>query len=141
MAPIQPGSRPGWTSTTPNIKNRRDQGSDATGRFLPYWTRAADGTIAIQPLVEYDSHATHANGLVKGAWYINPSTTGKENILWSAAFYIVQGKKVFLATMSVPVMIDGKFHGLAGADYNLDFLQKLAEQMDRTLFGGKGSSL
>jgi methyl-accepting chemotaxis protein len=118
-------------------KDRRDQGSDATGRFLPYWTRAADGTIAIQPLVEYDSHATHANGLVKGAWYINPSTTGRENILGPLP-YIVQGKNVFLATMSVPVMIDGKFHGLAGADYNLDFLQKLADQMNASLYDGKG---
>ncbi len=117
-------------------KDRHDQGSDSTGRFLPYWTRSADGTIAIQPLVEYDSHATHPNGLVKGAWYINPSTTGKENILGPLP-YIVQGKDVFLATMSVPVMIDGIFRGLAGADYNLDFLQKLADQMSATLYDGK----
>jgi methyl-accepting chemotaxis protein len=121
-------------------KDRRDQGSDATGRFLPYWTRAADGTIAIQPLVEYDSHATHPNGLVKGAWYINPSATGKENILGPLP-YIVQGKNVFLATMSEPVMIDGKFHGLAGADYNLDFLQKLADQVSASLYGGAGKVL
>jgi methyl-accepting chemotaxis protein len=127
----------GLDSNDAAYQDHRDQGSDATGRFLPYWTRAADGTIAIQPLVEYDSHATHPNGLVKGAWYINPSMTGKENILGPLP-YIVQGKDVFLATMSVPVMIDGKFRGLAGADYNLDFLQKLADQMNATLYGGKG---
>lgn len=119
------------------FKNHHEMGSDATGRFLPYWTRSAAGEIAIQPLVEYDSHEKHPNGLVKGAWYINPSTTGKENILGPLP-YIVQGKSVFLATMSVPVMINGKFHGLAGADYNLDFVQKLAEQVNASLFDGKG---
>ncbi len=119
------------------FRDRHDQGSDATGRFLPYWTRSADGTIALQPLVEYDSHDTHPNGLVKGAWYLNPQATGKENILGPLP-YIVQGKPVFLATLSVPVMIDGRFHGVAGADFNLDFVQKLAVAVNASLFGGKG---
>jgi methyl-accepting chemotaxis protein len=61
--------------------NDTAMGSDATGRFLPYWTRAANGNIAIQPLVEYDSSARHPNGLVKGAWYINPHNTHRENLL------------------------------------------------------------
>ncbi|MDR3515501.1 MAG: methyl-accepting chemotaxis protein [Azospirillaceae bacterium] len=119
------------------FKDRRDQGSDSTGRFLPYWTRSADGTVALQPLVEYDSHDLGPNGLVKGAWYINPNTTLKENILGPLP-YIVQGKPVFLATMSVPVIIDGKFHGVAGADYNLDFVQKLAVKVNAEVMGGKG---
>ena len=119
------------------FKGRDEMGSDGTGRFLPYWTRNAGGTIAVQPLVEYDSNERHANGLVKGAWYINPLTTGKENILGPLP-YIVQGKPVFLATMSVPVIVDGKFRGVAGADYNLDFVQKLAQKLNASLFEGKG---
>jgi methyl-accepting chemotaxis protein len=119
------------------FKDRKELGSDNTGRFLPYWTRNASGAIAVQPLVEYDSKERHPNGLVKGAWFINPQTTGKENILGPLP-YIVQGKPVFLATMSVPVMIDGKFRGVAGADYNLDFVQKLAQKINASLFEGKG---
>ncbi|MGJ4901319.1 methyl-accepting chemotaxis protein [Bradyrhizobium sp. HKCCYLS2058] len=119
------------------FKANKEMGSDHTGRFLPYWTRSAGGAIAVQPLVEYDSSERHQNGLVKGAWYINPSTTGKENILGPLP-YIVQGKPVFLATMSVPVMIDGKFRGVAGADYNLDFVQRLAVKINTSLFDGKG---
>ncbi|ABD88703.1 methyl-accepting chemotaxis protein [Rhodopseudomonas palustris] len=119
------------------FKGRKELGSDGTGRFLPYWTRDSKGSIAVQPLVEYDSAERHPNGLVKGAWYINPLTTGKENILGPLP-YIVQGQQVFLATMSVPVMIDGKFHGVAGADYNLDFVQKLALQINGSIFEGKG---
>ncbi|HEY0329919.1 MAG TPA: methyl-accepting chemotaxis protein [Rhodopseudomonas sp.] len=122
------------------FKGRADLGSDGTGRFLPYWTRDAKGSIAVQPLVEYESADRHPNGLVKGAWYLNPRGTGKENILGPLP-YIVQGQQVFLATMSVPIMIDGKFRGVAGADYNLDFVQKLAQQIDASIFEGKGEVL
>ncbi|MDC7789859.1 methyl-accepting chemotaxis protein [Rhodoplanes sp. TEM] len=118
------------------FKNRRDAGSDATGRFLPYWTRGQDGKIAIQPLVEYDSRDLHPNGVMKGGWYVSLQEGAKESVLGPLP-YIVQGKSVYLATLSVPVMIDGKFRGLAGTDFNLDFVQKLATDLSRTVYGGK----
>jgi methyl-accepting chemotaxis protein len=118
--------------------NNHEMGSDATGRFLPYWTRdPVSGRIAIQPLVEYDSHDLHPNGVMKGGWYIGPQGGGGESIL-DPLPYIVQGQKVFLATMSVPIMIDGKFRGVSGADYNLDFVQKLAEKVNASIYNGKG---
>ncbi|WP_143181940.1 methyl-accepting chemotaxis protein [Thalassospira sp. TSL5-1] len=120
------------------FKGNRELGSDESGRFLPYWTRNTNGDIAIQPLVEYDSSEKHANGLIKGDWYISPANTGKENILGPLP-YIVQGKSVFLATMSVPIMINGKFSGVAGADYNLDFVQKLAVSVDASIYEGRGN--
>ncbi|MFD0389504.1 cache domain-containing protein [Tistrella bauzanensis] len=89
-------------------------GSDATGRFLPYWTRGQDGRIAIQPLVEYDSDAAHPNGLMKGGWYIKPKATGKPSLLGPLP-YVVQGRQIFLATMSAPIMIDGTFRGSRAA--------------------------
>jgi len=52
--------------------------------------------------------------------------------------YIVQGKQVWLVTMSVPIMANGKFYGVAGADYNLDFVQDIAVAVDKSLFGGEG---
>ncbi|MUZ61883.1 methyl-accepting chemotaxis protein [Agrobacterium vitis] len=118
------------------FRDRRDLGSDATGRFLPYWTRDAEGKIAIQPLVEYDSAELHPNGVMKGGWYIGPQQGGGESIL-DPLPYIVQGKNVFLATMSVPIMIDGKFRGVAGADFDLGFVQKLAEDVRASIYGGK----
>ncbi|MEI2386533.1 methyl-accepting chemotaxis protein [Breoghania sp. JC706] len=112
-------------------------GSDDTGRALPYWTRDADGKIALQPLVEYDSTALHPNGVMKGGWFIGPQTTGKESVL-APLPYIVQGKSVYLATLSVPIMIDGKFAGVAGADFNLDFVQTLAEEVKQRVYNGQG---
>nr|WP_244665244.1 methyl-accepting chemotaxis protein [Afifella marina] len=118
--------------------DRKDVGSDATGRVLPYWTRDADGKIALQPLVEYDSEALHPNGVMKGGWFLGPQKTGEESIL-APLPYIVQGKSVYLATMSVPIMVDGKFAGVAGADFDLAFLQKLAEQVNADTYEGKGA--
>ncbi|MFA6123948.1 methyl-accepting chemotaxis protein [Sphingomonas sp.] len=120
--------------------NNRAKGSDDTGRYLPYWTRSTNGSVAIQPLVEYNSAERHPNGLVKGGWYLGPRTNNQESILGPLP-YTVQGKRVFLATMSVPISVGGKFVGVAGADYDLDFLQKLAIKTNGSLFSGKGVML
>lgn len=115
----------------------KDGNNAVTGRFTPYWTRDAGGNIAVQPLVEYDTYDKHPNGVLKGGWYITPREKNLESVLGPLA-YIVQGKQVFLVTMSVPIVADGKFYGVAGADYNLDFVQELAKQVDGELFGGEG---
>ncbi|MCB4811813.1 methyl-accepting chemotaxis protein [Methylovorus menthalis] len=108
-----------------------------TGRFTPYWNRDAKGNIAVQPLVEYDTLDKHPNGVMKGGWYIGPHDTGTESVL-DPFPYIVQGKQVWLTTLSVPISLRGKFYGVAGTDYNLAFVQKLAEEADKQLFEGKG---
>ncbi len=69
-----------YNAWEPNAVDGQDAGyagkqqtdADATGRFVPYWTRGADGRIAVQPLVEYDSRDLHPNGVMKGGWYIGP---------------------------------------------------------------------
>jgi len=118
------------------FRNRRETGTDSTGRFIPYWNRDQSGKIAMQSLVEYDSHDLHPNGVMKGGWYIGPQTNGRESVL-DPLPYIVQGRQVYLATLSVPIVVKGKFLGVAGADFNLEFVQKLALDVNRSLFGGK----
>ncbi|MBB4201134.1 methyl-accepting chemotaxis protein [Rhodoblastus sphagnicola] len=117
---------------------REEVGSDQTGRALPYWTRDANGKIAVQPLVEYDSEDLHPNGVMKGGWFLGPQKTGQESIL-APLPYIVQGKAVYLATVSAPIIVNGKFAGVAGADIDLAFVQTLAEKVNASIYGGKGS--
>lgn len=117
-------------------KNNVTFGSDATGRFIPYWTRDSRNFIDIQPLVEYDSRELHPNGVMKGGWYIGPMETGDESVLGPLP-YIVQGKQVFLATLSVPIKSKGKFLGVAGTDFELSFVQTLATKVSSEIFGGK----
>ena len=40
--------------------------------------------------------------------------------------------------MSVPIHVNGKFYGVAGADYNLDFVQQIAKKVDAELFKAHG---
>lgn len=120
------------------FRTGRDGNNAQTGRFTPYWTRGSDGKIAVQPLVEYDTRDTHPNGVLKGGWYINPKETGKESVLGPLP-YIVQGKAVWLATLSVPIVAEGRFFGVAGTDYNLNFVQKISEDVSKQLFAGQGS--
>ncbi|MCF4129491.1 methyl-accepting chemotaxis protein [Methylobacterium sp. SyP6R] len=118
--------------------DRADMGSDHTGRALPYWTRGADGTVALQPLVEYDSRALHPNGVMKGGWYLGPKETRRESLL-APLPYIVQGKPVVLATISVPILSDGRFMGVAGTDFDLAFVQRAVEAVNASLYEAKGS--
>ncbi|XPS88618.1 cache modulated methyl-accepting chemotaxis sensory transducer [Desulfosarcina variabilis str. Montpellier] len=119
------------------FKTGKDGNNAQTGRFTPYWNRDENGNIAVQPLVEYDTRDRHPNGVLKGGWYINPKENHTESVL-APLPYIVQGKKVWLATLSVPILADGKFLGVAGTDYNLDFVQKLSENVDGKIFDGQG---
>jgi len=119
-----------------DFRTGTDGNNAQTGRFTPYWNRGENGKIAVQPLVEYDTYDKHPNGVLKGGWYIGPRETHKESVL-DPFPYIVQGKQVWLTTISAPVMRDGKFLGIAGTDYNLDFVQKLSEQASKELFGGQ----
>jgi methyl-accepting chemotaxis protein len=120
-----------------SFRTGKDGNNAETGRFTPYWNRDEKGNIAVQPLVEYDTMDRHPNGVLKGGWYIGPRENHKESVL-DPFPYIVQGKQVWLTTISVPVMVGGKFYGVAGTDYNLDFVQKLAESVDKQVFDGQG---
>jgi len=120
-----------------DFRTGRDGNNKFTGRFTPYWNRDDKGNIAVQPLVEYDTRDRHPNGVLKGGWYINPKENHNESVLGPLP-YIVQGKQVWLATLSVPIMVDNKFYGVAGSDYNLDFVQELAQNVDKELFEGQG---
>ena len=113
------------------------QGNDGqTGRFVPYWIRDANNGLQIQSLVEFDSADTHPNGIVKGAWYQDPERTGHEAVT-APLPYVVQGKPVWLATLSAPVMVNGKFLAVVGADYDLSFMQQLSKQIASEIYQGK----
>ena len=113
------------------------QGNDGqTGQFVPYWIRDANKALHVQSLVEFDSTDTHANGIVKGAWYQDPQRTGHEAVT-APLPYVVQGKQVWLATLSAPVQVNGQFMGVVGTDYDLSFVQRLSKQIAGEIYQGK----
>jgi methyl-accepting chemotaxis protein len=92
---------------------------DSTGRYIAYWNRGS-GQIAVEPLLDYEKPGAND-------WYNIPRTTLKDALI-EPYLYPVAGKDVLMATLSSPIVIDGKFVGMAGSDLPL---QPLSERIGR----------
>ncbi|MDO8072453.1 methyl-accepting chemotaxis protein [Janthinobacterium sp. SUN176] len=101
---------------------------DASGRFMPYWTRGAGGKLQVEPIV-FDPKAG-AND-----WYDVPKRTGK-TYFTEPYIYPVDGKDVLMASLVAPIMIDGSFKGTASADFMLTRLAKILADL-KVIEGGK----
>ena len=116
-----------WTCWKPNAFDGRDaefagkKGHDATGRFIPYWSRDAGGKMNFEPLVGYDKPGD-------GDYYLLPLKVGRECIL-EPYEYEVAGKKMMLTTLSVPVESKGKLLGVAGINLALDSLNEVTKNL------------
>jgi len=91
---------------------------DATGRFIPYWSRSAKG-ITCDPLVDYDKP-------VAGDYYLLPKQTRKDMLI-DAYAYPVGGETVLMATVVSALVQGDKFLGITTADINLAPLQATAD--------------
>jgi len=101
---------------------------DATGRFMPYWTRNNAGAMHVEPIV-FDPKPG-AND-----WYDIPKKMGK--LFFTEPYeYPIEGKPVLMASLVAPIMVDGQFQGTSSADFMLPRLTKiLAEQ--KVIEGGR----
>ncbi len=97
-------------------------GTDATGRFIPYWVHGGDGTISMTPLVDYETEGA-------GDYYLCPKHTKNECLL-DPYLYEIDGQMVLMTSTTVPIIYDGVFYGMAGADIKLDFLQNQVEKIN-----------
>ncbi len=43
-------------------------------------------------------------------------------------YYPIGDKQVLMTSFTAPIIVDGKFYGVAGVDMTLDFLQSIAEK-------------
>ncbi|WP_269532218.1 methyl-accepting chemotaxis protein [Chitinimonas sp. BJYL2] len=118
----------------PNALDGRDEefvnakpGHDATGRYLPYWNRGS-GQIAVEPLVDYDKPGAND-------WYAIPKRTLKDALI-EPYLYKVMGKDVLMTSLMSPLIVNGQFVGVVGADYPLAGLQA---QLGRIKPFGTGS--
>nr|WP_315475958.1 methyl-accepting chemotaxis protein [uncultured Undibacterium sp.] len=94
---------------------------DATGRYMPYYTRTNGGGTHVEPIV-FDS-APGAND-----WYDIPKKSGK--VFFTEPYiYPVDGKPTLMASLVSPIMIEGKFQGTASADFMLTRLTKILNEL------------
>ena len=113
-----------YTLWEPNAFDGKDaefantEGHDETGRFIPYWYRD-NGQIGMTALVDYETE-----GL--GEWYLCPKRTQQECIL-DPFLYPINGVDVLMTSLTVPIVVDGQFQGIAGVDLDANFLQTLTD--------------
>ncbi len=121
-----------YTAWEPDAFDGRDaefaglEGYDETGRLIPYLSRTEDGEVAYEPLIDYETEGI-------GEYYLCPKKTGDECVL-DPFVYPVHGVDTLMTSLVVPISVDGRFYGITGVDYPLDYFQELADGID--LFDG-----
>jgi methyl-accepting chemotaxis protein/methyl-accepting chemotaxis protein-1 (serine sensor receptor) len=85
---------------------------DATGRYLSYATTGADGRVNLEPIVGYDQPG-------EGDYYLNARNSGRPVIMEPFA-YEVYGVSTLMTSLTMPIRVDGKVAGVAGADVGLE---------------------
>jgi methyl-accepting chemotaxis protein len=95
-------------------------GTDATGRFIPYWNRGS-GTVQLEPLVDYDKNGP-------GDYYQIPLKTGQETII-DPYMYPIGGKNLLITSVVMPIKKNSRVIGVAGIDIQISKLQKLVESI------------
>ena len=94
---------------------------DATGRYMPYWTRSPDGKVSVEPIV----FVTTPGG---NDWYDVPKATGRAHFT-EPYMYPINGKDVAIATLAAPIMVGGQFKGAVTGDFPLTGLGAMLANM------------
>nr|WP_223588419.1 methyl-accepting chemotaxis protein [Pseudomonas sp. A-R-19] len=109
----------------------------ANGRFLPWWFRNDDGTLGLDKLVDVDDQKTLSTGVRASEYYLC-SKESKKSCVIDPAPYKVGDKIVMLASFIEPIMLNGAFQGIVGADLSVNFIQEMLLGANQKLYSGAG---
>ncbi|MDL2197819.1 methyl-accepting chemotaxis protein [Halopseudomonas aestusnigri] len=112
-------------------------GYNGTGRYMPMWFRNENGSLSLEALGDMEDETILENGVRTGEYYLCPRETLKPCVV-DPAPYEVGGKTVLLASFTVPIISDGEFMGIAGADLSMEFLQQMLHESNQDLYDGQG---
>ena len=115
----------------------KDNGYDGSGRFLTWWFRNPDGSLGLDALGTMESEKLLPTGVREGEYYLCPKERKRPCVI-DPAPYDVGGKMVMLASFTSPILVNGEFRGIAGADLAVNFIQDLLLSADRELYEGAG---
>ncbi|MFY0729329.1 methyl-accepting chemotaxis protein [Pseudomonas sp. NFX15] len=109
----------------------------ANGRFLPWWFRNDDGTLGLDKLVDVDDQKILSTGVRASEYYLCSKETKKSCVI-DPAPYKVGDKVVMLASFIEPIMLNGAFQGIVGADLSVNFIQEMLLGANQKLYSGAG---
>ncbi|SQG00189.1 methyl-accepting chemotaxis protein [Paucimonas lemoignei] len=137
------GAYIGWE---PNALDRNDaaysgvtgKGVDPkNGRFMPWWYRNNDGTLTLEKLASLEDQTRLSTGVRASEYYICSKETKKPCVI-DPAPYPLGGKVVMLSSFITPIMVNGTFQGIVGADLSVNFIQDMLVAADKKLYDGAG---
>ena len=109
----------------------------ANGRFLPWWFRNTDGSLGVDKLADVDDQKTLSTGVRASEYYLCSKETKKPCVI-DPAPYKVGDKIVMLASFIEPIMVNGAFQGIVGADLSVNFIQDMLLAANQKLYSGAG---
>ena len=112
-------------------------GHSAEGRYVPVWLRNPDGSLELADMRGLDSTKMTDLGIREGEVYLCPQEQLKLCVL-DPIPYDVAGKRVLLPSVVAPILVDGRFRGIAGADFSVEFIQQLLVDANNRLYHGSG---
>ncbi|APC17562.1 chemotaxis protein [Pseudomonas frederiksbergensis] len=113
-------------------------GIDATtGRFLPWWFRNDDGSLGVDKLADVNDRTVLSTGVRASEYYLC-SQESKKSCVIDPAPYKVGDKIVMLASFIEPIMLNGTFQGIVGADLSVNFIQEMLLAANQKLYNGAG---
>ncbi|MGL4916158.1 MAG: HAMP domain-containing protein, partial [Aeromonas allosaccharophila] len=112
------------------------------GSLEVYFTKDQGGAVAQQAVDAAASEAkfdTSLNefGIRNSEWYLCGRDTRQPCLMEPYLYEISPGNKMLMTSLTVPILHDGKFVGLAGVDMNLPIFQQLAETLGKSLYDNK----
>ncbi len=120
-----------------NYVNSPVLGMETDGRFLPWWFRNQDGTLGLEKLADVTDQKLLSTGIRASEYYLC-SRDSKKACVIDPAPYRVGNTMTMLASFIEPIMVDGKFQGIVGADLSVNFIQDMLVAADRELYEGAG---
>lgn len=115
--------------------------STKQGNLEVYWVREGN-TVNFYPTEDSDrklDETLNAAGIREAEWYLCPLETAQACMVEPYLYEISKGNSVLMTSLTVPVIHDNKFIGVAGTDINLPVLQELTEHLASDLYNGRAS--
>lgn len=120
-----------------NYVNSQVLGMETNGRFLPWWFRNQDGTLGLEKLADVTDQKLLSTGIRASEYYLCSQDSRKACVI-DPAPYRVGNTMTMLASFIEPILVDGKFQGIVGADLSVNFIQDMLVAADAKLYDGAG---
>jgi len=120
-----------------DLMYRGDEPGMLDGRFASWIYRDGSGQMKIDRLSDSEDTRLLDTGIRAGEYYLCPREQLKPCV-GDPAPYDMNGQTYLLSSFNAPILVDGKFHGIVGADISVDFIQQLLSNANAQLYGGVG---